>query len=124
MAAGDTVAERARNDLPAGKHLLLVVCTLLECLPFLEGSSDSAVDILTELIKGPPCASPSCCSVCSALQCCAVLSWCVAYPPTQVAPSGGWSVHRPQCLCAQLEADNACGKARGMCAGPHTLCLL
>lgn len=57
MATGETVAERTRTDLPANNHLLLVVCTLLECLPFLEGSSDAAVGILSELIKGPPCAS-------------------------------------------------------------------
>ena len=63
MSAGDGVAERARSDLPAGKHLLLVVCTLLECLPFLEGSSDSAVEILAELIKGSPYA-PFPCSAC------------------------------------------------------------
>lgn len=57
MAPGETVAERARTDLPASKHLLLVVCTLLECLPFLEGSSDAAVNILSELIKGTAYAS-------------------------------------------------------------------
>jgi hypothetical protein len=57
MAAGEPTAERARTDLPASDNLKLVVTALLECLPFLEGSSDAAVGILTELIKGPPCVS-------------------------------------------------------------------
>lgn len=57
MAAGEPIADRTRSDLPASKHLILLVCTLLECLPFLEGSSDSAVEILSDLIMGPPCAS-------------------------------------------------------------------
>jgi hypothetical protein len=55
MATWEPVAERARTDLPDRHNLKHVVTALLVCLPFLEGSSDTAVEILSELIKGPPC---------------------------------------------------------------------
>jgi hypothetical protein len=56
MIPTEPLHERAKLDLPSTPSLVRVVCAVLECLPFLEGSADTAVAILSELIKGTPCA--------------------------------------------------------------------
>lgn len=48
------LAQRLQLDVPPKKHLAQVMCGLLECLPFLEGSTGAAaVDLLNLIVNAP-----------------------------------------------------------------------
>lgn len=54
MEPSKPLAQRLQYDMPPKKHLAQVTCGLLECLPFLEGSTGTAaVDLLRLLINAP-----------------------------------------------------------------------
>ena len=54
MEPSKPLEQRLQYDMPPKKHLAQVVCGLLECLPFLEGSTGAAaVDVLRLLVNAP-----------------------------------------------------------------------